>query len=157
MLMVERWNNWKEHAQNKANLGPHSMSSGRWDGEMADGGVSHKNGSDDSSDRVGQQFEVNLDLLQMKWCILASYKQRGDACTERVKKFTTQFSLNRPHWDDSVIESPCPSVCGSVVLRHPQLYGCSRQCGRCGLHCQARQAKKTSSSLKIIEVTHTLP
>ena len=25
-----------------------------------------------------------------------------------------QFSLNRPHWADSVIESPCPRVC----LRH---------------------------------------
>ena len=28
------------------------------------------------------------------------------------------FSLNRPHWADSVIESPCPCVCLFVCLRH---------------------------------------
>ena len=27
-----------------------------------------------------------------------------------------EFSLNRPHWADSVIESPCPCVCVSVCL-----------------------------------------
>ena len=27
---------------------------------------------------------------------------------------TTRFLLNQPHWDDSVIESPCPDVCGSA-------------------------------------------
>ena len=29
---------------------------------------------------------------------------------------TPPFSLNRPHWADSVIESPCPSVCVSAPL-----------------------------------------
>ena len=32
--------------------------------------------------------------------------------------FFSRFSLNRPHWADSVIESPCPFVCTSVCLRH---------------------------------------
>ena len=31
---------------------------------------------------------------------------------------SVMFSLNRPHWADSVRESPCPSVFGSVCVRH---------------------------------------
>ena len=33
---------------------------------------------------------------------------------KRMANFFQTFSLNRPHWVDSVIESPCPSVWMSV-------------------------------------------
>ena len=41
---------------------------------------------------------------------------RGDGPSNKIwgrlfRESSSQFSLNRPHWADSVIESPCPSVC----------------------------------------------
>ena len=36
-------------------------------------------------------------------------------CKYKTQQNTVwDFSLNRPHWADSVIESPCPDVCLSV-------------------------------------------
>ena len=36
-------------------------------------------------------------------------------------RWHSEFSLNWPHWGDSVIESPCMCVYGSVRVRHPSI------------------------------------
>ena len=37
---------------------------------------------------------------------------------EEIKHNKDLFSLNLPHWADSVIESPCLSVCVSVTIQN---------------------------------------
>ena len=52
-------------------------------------------------------------------------------------KFLT-FSLNRPNWADSVIESPCPDVCLTVTchLSHVTCHMSHVTCSVCHLSCQ---------------------
>ena len=49
---------------------------------------------------------LTKNMIQLKVLIVSL----ADTLALPGAALQTQFSLNRPHWADSVIDSPCPSV-----------------------------------------------
>ena len=81
------------------------------------------------SDQIPGKLESQFEILISKWiewCTLNSHHKtftwenpsENEIREEMFGQTELLFSLNRPHWANSVIESPCPSGCLSRCLRH---------------------------------------
>ena len=61
---------------------------------------------------------ANKSLLDYKYG--TAFMHRSRIRRNDAESFAVSFSLNHPHWVDSFIESPCPSVCLCVcTIRCP--------------------------------------
>ena len=64
---------------------------------------------------VGGDWGVLVLVMDFREVMLTSPLELAH-CAPPPPPFDSSFSLNRPHWADSVIESPCPSVWIFVCL-----------------------------------------